>query len=98
MQDEIGPEVNIPPPKTEFSQEEIQAKLNRLKSFSKCKVCWETSRTLRKCANAGKFFYLCQKCYDKGIAEGTVIPLAKFFKKELRAQKREKARRRKGLV
>jgi transposase-like protein len=98
VQDETGFKTNTPPIKTEFSQEEIQARLDNLKGKTKCKICWETNTTLIKSASQGQFFYLCQECYDKGIAEGKVIPLAKFSKKELKAQKREKARMRKGLV
>ena len=97
MQDETGSE-NIPPIKTEFSQEEIQARLDSLKGKTKCKLCWETHTTLIRSASQGEFFYLCKKCYDKGIAEHKVIPLAKFTKKELKTQRKEKARMRKGLA
>ena len=98
MQDETGSDDKLSPIKTEFSQEEIQNKLDSLKGRIKCNVCWDATTTLIKSASQGKFFYLCKKCYDKGVAEGKIIPLAKFSKKELKAQKREKARMRKGLV
>jgi ssDNA-binding Zn-finger/Zn-ribbon topoisomerase 1 len=84
-------------PKIEYTQQEVEEKLSRDKIYTKCNSCGVYTG-LRKAASMGQFFYLCTNCYEKGLTDGSVIPLHKPNKSEKKAIKKQRARQLKGLA
>ena len=84
--------------KTEYSQEEVQRKLQLESMYRKCKGCNKRYGLRKAASNGGQFFYLCHNCYEKGLLDGSVIPINKPNKREKKELKKQRIKQLKGLV